>query len=212
MYNEKEFGTRLEEALVNFVKESFVWTRRNGKLYKRDEIAAFDKLVSYFYTENRSLLMLMADRNVDTAVQQICDTYGGIDTQDTDGWTALMYAASKNSLDSARVLLSRNADISIKNKKGQTALAIASGKNYTEMVKLLKDRQQQNEQAEKERQNQLARQEKEQKEKAVRKEQLKQQAQKNLPLKSYYDGLKADMDAEIKRESEQLKAWRDELH
>ena len=212
MFKENEFEKQTEDVFINFFKESFTWAKRNNKPYTAAEFTAFDKLISSFYSDERTLLMLMAEVNADVAVQQICNSYGGLNSLDAYGWTALMYAASKNSLDSARILLNAGADIGIKDADGQTALAIASAKNYTDMVKLLKGWQQKYEQEDKVRQQRQTEQEKEKKQQDAYIKQLQRQAEKNMSLKEYYDALKKDMDAEIGREKEQLDAWRSELH
>jgi ankyrin repeat protein len=61
------------------------------------------------------------------------------DSQDTKGWTALMYAAEWNHVSAIRLLAGKGAELNIKNYEGDTALAIAKQKSTSaEAYELLK--------------------------------------------------------------------------
>ena len=60
-----------------------------------------------------------------------------VDIADTNGETALMWAASHNSTDIVRFLLMKGADVDKRNPVGDTALHDASYKNHTDAIRIL---------------------------------------------------------------------------
>ena len=59
--------------------------------------------------------------------------------QDTDGWTALMFAAANGSLPAVQALLAAGADADIKNKEGKTARDLAQDRHKDAIQALLDD-------------------------------------------------------------------------
>mmetsp|Transcript_43907 Transcript_43907/g.91606 ORF Transcript_43907/g.91606 Transcript_43907/m.91606 type:complete len:217 (+) Transcript_43907:261-911(+) len=62
-----------------------------------------------------------------------------INTQDSDGSTALFKATSRNRLEACTVLLASGADPSIKTNSGETPLHMAARWGYSELARLLLD-------------------------------------------------------------------------
>ena len=60
-----------------------------------------------------------------------------VDIADTNGKTALMWAASHNFTDIVRFLLIKGADVDKRNPVGDTALHDASYKNHTDVIRIL---------------------------------------------------------------------------
>ena len=83
---------------------------------------------------SEKLLVALRDADIRTARSLLL---GGADAnaKDSDGMTALMYAALYTSADSMKMLLDRGADPNAKNNAGLTALMLAAGD--LEKVKLL---------------------------------------------------------------------------
>ena len=172
------------DCYKRFLQESFRWMKRNNlQNFSSEEITALDLLTGSWavFADKRTVLMLMAEQNEETVVKSLLNK--NLNEQDKDGWTALMYAASKNSLEAAKILLDAGADFSIKNNKGQTALSIASGKNFTEMTKILQNKARE----EKEREELRVKQEQEEKER----KRIQEQGRKRIKEKyhPYYDKL-----------------------
>jgi len=60
-----------------------------------------------------------------------------VNDKDKDGYTALHWAAQKNSLEVAEVLVAANANVDIVNNPGETALDLAAFKNSLKVAKVL---------------------------------------------------------------------------
>jgi|TARA_B100000315_G_scaffold107356_1_gene98529 ankyrin repeat protein len=60
-----------------------------------------------------------------------------INAKDKNGNTALMYAASNDKIDIAKILLDAGADVNAINKRRSTALIIAAWHGYINMVEVL---------------------------------------------------------------------------
>ncbi len=73
-------------------------------------------------------------------LSRILDRGQNIDTKDTDGWTALMYASEAGRMDIMKLLLNNGAKLEVRDKAGNTALNFASREGNTEALKLLVDR------------------------------------------------------------------------
>ncbi|MFN7948988.1 MAG: ankyrin repeat domain-containing protein [Blastocatellia bacterium] len=65
----------------------------------------------------------------------------GINEQDNEGDTALMYAVRTGNEVKVRVLIDQGAKIKVRNREGQTAIDYAKLNNFTEIHKLLLNRQ-----------------------------------------------------------------------
>lgn len=72
-----------------------------------------------------------------SAVKVIIEEGADINAKDSDGSTALMWAAWRNELDAAKLLIQSGADVNAKDSKAVTALMYASEKNSHHVAKLL---------------------------------------------------------------------------
>ena len=59
------------------------------------------------------------------------------DAQDSDGYSALMWAVHWENHEVVRMLVENGADLALTNSAGDTALALADSNGNTEMVELL---------------------------------------------------------------------------
>lgn len=95
---------------------------------------------------NHSLLIEAAFRGCDEAVELLLKSGADINAQDSDGYTALMYAYGKP--EKVKLLLARNPDLSLRNKDGEDALTlfrdkVIHGDAYAECYRLLQEYMQQ---------------------------------------------------------------------
>ena len=58
-------------------------------------------------------------------------------TQDSDGWTPLMYAADYGYLEIAKSLVEKGADVKVHDKDGLTAAAEARKENHPDVARFL---------------------------------------------------------------------------
>ena len=78
-------------------------------------------------------------RNGWFGIQKLLSEGFNVDQRDGDMHTALHYAAKRDSVDMAKMLLKANADLSIPLPQGNTALHVAAQCGHVDMVKLLLD-------------------------------------------------------------------------
>ncbi len=95
---------------------------------------------------NHSLLIEAAFRGCDEAVELLLKSGADINAQDSDGYTALMFASGKPA--KVKLILARNPDLSLRNKNGEDALTlfrdkVIHGDAYAECYRLLQDYMQQ---------------------------------------------------------------------
>ena len=77
-----------------------------------------------------------------TMIMKFVDKGVSVDEKDLQGNNPLLIAASKNDLDTVKILLSKEANINVQNKDGLTPLAVAilhGDSEYLELVKFLMD-------------------------------------------------------------------------
>jgi len=60
-----------------------------------------------------------------------------VNLKDSDGWTALMYAAMGGYMSSCKLLLNAGADPQVKNNDGDTAAVIAENNHNTQCSALI---------------------------------------------------------------------------
>lgn len=95
---------------------------------------------------NHSLLIEAAFRGCDEAVELLLKSGADINAQDSDGYTALMFASGKPA--KVKLILARNPDLSLRNKNGEDALTlfrdkVIHGDAYAECYRLLQEYMQQ---------------------------------------------------------------------
>lgn len=95
---------------------------------------------------NHSLLIEAAFRGCDEAVELLLKSGADINAQDSDGYTALMFASGKPA--KVKLILAHNPDLSLRNKNGEDALTlfrdkVIHGDAYAECYRLLQDYMQQ---------------------------------------------------------------------
>lgn len=95
---------------------------------------------------NHSLLIEAVFRGCDEAVELLLKSGADINAQDSDGYTALMFASGKPA--KVKLLLARNPDLSLRNKNGEDALTlfrdkVIHGDAYAECYRLLQEYMQQ---------------------------------------------------------------------
>lgn len=101
-------------------------------------LAAFAPVAALALPDRDRKLIEAAMLGNGAEVKSVIDAGGAdIDARDSDGWTALMYAAMQGNAEMVKLLLEKGAKTGIKNKNGTTALTIASRKGNAEIVKLL---------------------------------------------------------------------------
>lgn len=71
------------------------------------------------------MLIVSAYRGYPEGILSALDGGADVNTQDKDGWTALMYAVRYGRQDIANALLQTGADVNVRNKDGKTALDLA---------------------------------------------------------------------------------------
>lgn len=72
-------------------------------------------------------------------IQELLQSGIDINAKDKDGWTPLMYAASKKATDIAKILIEAGADLNATDNCGWTALMDAVDRNSIDIVRLLID-------------------------------------------------------------------------
>jgi hypothetical protein len=93
---------------------------------------------SHVYAENYTPLMHAAFENNAVETDTLLQQGANVNLQNEEGTTALMVAATENSLEAATVLLdSPNINLELKNKRGETALFRAARANSKEVAQLL---------------------------------------------------------------------------
>lgn len=95
---------------------------------------------------NHSLLIEAVFRGCDEAVELLLKSGADINAQDSDGYTALMFASGKPA--KVKLILARNPDLSLRNKNGEDALTlfrdkVIHGDAYAECYRLLQEYMQQ---------------------------------------------------------------------
>lgn len=95
---------------------------------------------------NHSLLIEAVFRGCDEAVELLLKSGADINAQDSDGYTALMFAYGKPA--KVKLILARNPDLSLRNKDGKDALtlfrdSVIYGDAYAEGYRLLQEYMQQ---------------------------------------------------------------------
>ena len=95
---------------------------------------------------NHSLLIEAVFRGCDEAVELLLKSGADINAQDSDGYTALMFASGKPA--KVKLILARNPDLSLRNKNGEDALTlfrdkVIHGDAYIECYRLLQEYMQQ---------------------------------------------------------------------
>lgn len=95
---------------------------------------------------NHSLLIEAVFRGCDEAVELLLKSGADINAQDSDGYTALMFAYGKPA--KVKLILARNPDLSLRNKNGEDALtlfrdSVIYGDAYAECYRLLQEYMQQ---------------------------------------------------------------------
>ena len=70
------------------------------------------------------------------ALKEILDV-SNVDSQDEDGWTALMFAACAGYPSSVAALLDAGANASLKNKEGASAHDLAQERGYDDVIRAL---------------------------------------------------------------------------
>lgn len=88
---------------------------------------------------NRNLFEA-AIKHTCSAVKAIIEEGADVNAKDSDGSTALMWAAWRNELDTAKLLIQNGADVNAKDSKAVTALMYASEKNSHHVAKLLMEK------------------------------------------------------------------------
>ena len=88
----------------------------------------------------RDLPLVEAARAADAdAVRALLDRQVDVNTAETDGTTALHWAAYKGDVETAQLLLDAGADVETPNRYGVTPLALAAGRGSTPIVEALLD-------------------------------------------------------------------------
>ncbi len=83
-------------------------------------------------------LVNAADNGDIKTVEKLLQQGVKVDSQDEEGWTALMAASARGHVAMVRLLLRKGANPHVKNIDGWTALWIAGKQNQKEIVDILK--------------------------------------------------------------------------
>ena len=76
---------------------------------------------------------------VKVELESLIEEGADVNVQDSEGWTALLYASSYGYTEIAQLLIEAGADVNTRNNKGWTALRYASGQENPKIAKLLID-------------------------------------------------------------------------
>jgi serine/threonine-protein phosphatase 6 regulatory ankyrin repeat subunit B len=90
-------------------------------------------------SEGKTPLMALTSCKCPEAVESakmLVAAKANINAQDTDGWTALMYAVQNNNFEVAKTLVDLGADVNLKTKDDRSAQAIAEQKKREDMIAL----------------------------------------------------------------------------
>lgn len=84
--------------------------------------------------------MWSADNGHTEIVKVLIQKGAAVNTQDLDGWTALMKAVYKKHVEIVQALIENGADVNSKNIGGYTTLFVAEGTNASpEIINMLKE-------------------------------------------------------------------------
>ncbi|MDD5007115.1 MAG: ankyrin repeat domain-containing protein [Syntrophorhabdaceae bacterium] len=92
-------------------------------------------VVSAGELENK--LMDEAINNQANAVRTLIEKGANVNAKDSDGYTALLWAAYYGNTDVVRALIEKGADVNAQNKRKQTPLHLAADKGHTNTARLL---------------------------------------------------------------------------
>ena len=84
---------------------------------------------------NTSLMIACQEGHLPSV--KLCVETDGLDCQDEDGWTALMYAAYHNHPDVVTYLATIKANLHVQNNNGKTARLLAYFEGHEEVVRIL---------------------------------------------------------------------------
>jgi tetratricopeptide (TPR) repeat protein len=90
--------------------------------------------------ELENKLMSEAINNNAKEVRALAEKGANVNAKDSDGATALIWAAYYGNTDVVRVLIEKGADVNAGNNKKQTALHLAADKGHTNIARLLVDK------------------------------------------------------------------------
>ena len=113
----------------------FLSKRGNPETYSKDprRTTLLHRAVQHQGNKNLGIAHVLCDLATGCYGDKIVKTY--INIQSEDGKTALHYAAQKNHLPIAELLLQKGADVNIQDEKGKSALHYAAEKSDLSMVK-----------------------------------------------------------------------------
>lgn len=106
---------------------------------KADSIAK-DVDLAYLDNNNRSLLHIVAAKNLTEAIKWLMTKKLNINTKDMHGDTALMHSVKEGAIHSVRLLLHFNADANIVDNKGRLPIQEAAASKHLNMFQLLKQK------------------------------------------------------------------------
>lgn len=92
------------------------------------------------YKSNETPLLIAARSTSQNVLKYLIEKGANINAINSEGFTALMYSATKGYNENAKILLDNKADTKIKNNMGQTALNLADQNGNNDVVDLLKNR------------------------------------------------------------------------